>query len=31
VARRKPDTGALEERLGYRFRDRGLLDLALPM
>jgi ribonuclease-3 len=29
VARRKPDTGALEERLGYRFRDRGLLDLAL--
>ncbi len=29
MARRKPDTGALEERLGYRFRDRGLLDLAL--
>ncbi|HEX2556197.1 MAG TPA: ribonuclease III [Microvirga sp.] len=29
VARRKPDTGALEERLGYRFRDRDLLALAL--
>jgi len=29
VARRKPDTVALEERLGYRFRDRDLLDLAL--
>jgi ribonuclease-3 len=29
VARRKPDTGALEERLGYRFRDRDLFGLAL--
>jgi ribonuclease-3 len=29
VARRKPDTGALEERLGHRFRNRDLLDLAL--
>ena len=29
MARRKPDAGALEERLGYRFRDKDLLALAL--
>lgn len=29
MARRKPDAGALEERLGYRFRDQDLLARAL--
>ncbi len=29
MARRKPDAGALEGRLGYRFRDGDLLGLAL--
>ncbi len=29
MARRKPEAGALEERLGYHFADKGLLGLAL--
>lgn len=29
MTRKKPDLGALEERLGYRFKDRALLETAL--